>query len=88
MMAVKMPCSGLTPEAMAKAMASGSATMPTVMPAPRSATKAAAVVADQRVAQPRPERRDLDAGRQLQAHGRGAQRTRMPGMAPAQGSST
>ena len=39
MMAVKMPCSGLTPEAMAKAMASGSATMPTVTPAPTSAAK-------------------------------------------------
>jgi hypothetical protein len=36
MMAVKMPASGLTPEAMAKAMASGSATMPTVSPAPTS----------------------------------------------------
>ena len=38
MMAVKMPASGLTPEAMAKAMASGSATMPTVSPAPTSAS--------------------------------------------------
>ncbi len=27
-----MPCSGLAPEAMAKAIASGSATTPTVMP--------------------------------------------------------
>ena len=37
MTAVKMPASGLTPEAMANAMASGSATMPTVMPATVSA---------------------------------------------------
>ncbi|MDT4825042.1 hypothetical protein D3C87_825870 [compost metagenome] len=36
MIAVQMPASGLSPEAMAKAMASGSATMPTVAPAPRS----------------------------------------------------
>jgi hypothetical protein len=35
--AVKMPASGFTPEAMAKAMASGSATIPTVIPATRSA---------------------------------------------------
>jgi hypothetical protein len=34
MMAVTRPCSGLTPLAMAKAMASGSATTPTVSPAP------------------------------------------------------
>jgi hypothetical protein len=38
-MAVMIPCSGFRPEAIAKAMASGSATMPTVMPAPRSDTK-------------------------------------------------
>ena len=38
-MAVITPCSGLTPEAIAKASASGSATMPTVMPAPTSAAK-------------------------------------------------
>src|ERR1019366_5305591 len=37
--AVKMPASGLTPEAVAKAIVSGSATMPTVMPATRSAKK-------------------------------------------------
>jgi hypothetical protein len=39
MMAVNKPASGLTPEAMAKAMASGKATMPTVTPAPRSDKK-------------------------------------------------
>ena len=39
MMAVKMPCSGLTPLAIANAIASGSATMPTVRPAPTSAAK-------------------------------------------------
>ena len=38
-MAVINPCSGLTPEAMPKASASGSATMLTVRPAPRSAKK-------------------------------------------------
>ena len=43
MMAVKMPASGLTPEAMAKAMASGSATMPTVRPAPKSRANCAAL---------------------------------------------
>ena len=37
-MAVIRPCSGLRPEAIAKAIASGSATMPTVMPAPTSAS--------------------------------------------------
>ena len=37
MTAVKIPASGLTPEAMAKAMANGSVTMPTVRPAVRSA---------------------------------------------------
>ena len=42
MMAVKMPASGLTPEAIAKAMASGSATMPTVRPAPTSRASLAA----------------------------------------------
>jgi len=42
MMAVKMPASGLTPLPMAKAMASGSATRPTVMPAPASAARSAA----------------------------------------------
>ena len=39
MTAVKMPASGLTPEAIANAIASGSATMPTVNPAKRSAKK-------------------------------------------------
>ena len=39
MIAVQMPASGLSPEAMAKAIASGSATMPTVTPAPRSLRK-------------------------------------------------
>ena len=43
MMAVKMPASGLTPEAMAKAMANGSATMPTVSPAPMSRANSAAL---------------------------------------------
>jgi hypothetical protein len=38
MMAVHRPRSGVTPLAMAKAMASGSATMPTMTPAVRSAT--------------------------------------------------
>ena len=37
--AVKIPASGFTPEAMAKAMASGRATMPTVTPAIRSGAK-------------------------------------------------
>ena len=36
MMAVMMPFSGDTPEAMPKAMANGRATMPTMMPARRS----------------------------------------------------
>ena len=35
-MAVNRPCSGLTPEAIAKAMARGKATIPTVVPAARS----------------------------------------------------
>ncbi len=35
--AVKIPASGLTPEAMANAIASGRATIPTVIPATRSA---------------------------------------------------
>ena len=39
MIAVKRPCSGLTPLAIANAIASGRATMPTLMPAPRSAPK-------------------------------------------------
>ncbi|OQC10237.1 MAG: hypothetical protein BWX79_01347 [Alphaproteobacteria bacterium ADurb.Bin100] len=39
MIAVKMPASGLSPEAIAKAMASGSATTPTVRPAPTSRVK-------------------------------------------------
>ena len=39
MTAVKMPASGFTPEAIANAIASGSATMPTVRPAIRSGTK-------------------------------------------------
>ena len=39
MTAVKMPASGLTPDAIAKAIANGNATMPTVNPAMRSATK-------------------------------------------------
>ncbi|EWS64012.1 hypothetical protein Y695_02749 [Hydrogenophaga sp. T4] len=38
MMAVHRPASGLSPLAMANAMASGSATMPTVAPAPMSLT--------------------------------------------------
>ena len=37
MIAVKMPASGFTPEAIANAIASGSATIPTVMPASTSA---------------------------------------------------
>ena len=37
MMAVMMPFSGETPDAMPKAIASGRATMPTMMPAMRSA---------------------------------------------------
>ena len=41
MMAVHSPACGDRPEAMANAMASGSATMPTVMPAPASAMKRA-----------------------------------------------
>ena len=41
MIAVDRPCSGLTPEAIADAIASGSGTTPTVMPAPRSAPKRA-----------------------------------------------
>jgi len=36
MMAVNSPRSGLTPLAIAKAMASGSATIPTMIPAPKS----------------------------------------------------
>ncbi len=36
-MAVMIPFSGVTPEAMPKAMASGRATMPTMIPAIRSA---------------------------------------------------
>ena len=39
MMAVNNPASGFTPDAMAKAMASGKATMPTVRPAARSTKK-------------------------------------------------
>ena len=39
MIAVQMPASGLSPEAMANAIASGSATMPTVAPAPMSLRK-------------------------------------------------
>src|SRR3972149_8588377 len=39
MIAVYSPLSGVTPEAMAKAMASGSATIPTVMPANKSFLK-------------------------------------------------
>ena len=39
MMAVKMPISGFSPDAIASAIASGSATMPTVIPAGRSAKK-------------------------------------------------
>ena len=41
MMAVNSPASGGRPEAMAKAMASGSATTATVRPAPKSCTKRA-----------------------------------------------
>ena len=40
-MAVKMPACGGRPEAMAKAMASGSATTATVRPAPRSPARRA-----------------------------------------------
>ncbi len=40
-MAVQMPAVGDMPEAMAKAMASGSASTPTVMPAERSWVKTA-----------------------------------------------
>jgi len=40
--AVKMPASGLTPEAIANAIASGKATIPTVIPAVRSVINAAA----------------------------------------------
>ena len=39
MIAVKMPACGVTPEAIANAIASGRATMPTVKPAMRSARK-------------------------------------------------
>ncbi len=39
MIAVHSPASGFSPEAMAKAIASGSATIPTVTPAPRSLKK-------------------------------------------------
>ena len=39
MIAVKIPACGGTPEAMAKAMASGSATTPTVRPASTSARR-------------------------------------------------
>ena len=38
-MAVMMPFSGVTPDAIPKAMASGKATMPTMMPAMRSDMK-------------------------------------------------
>jgi len=41
MIAVKIPASGRRPEAIAKAMAKGSATMPTVRPALQSRRKAA-----------------------------------------------
>jgi hypothetical protein len=43
MTAVKIPASGFTPDAIAKAIASGSATMPTVRPAIRSAVKVSRV---------------------------------------------
>ncbi len=43
MIAVKMPACGGTPEAIAKAIASGSATTPTVMPAMTSARRSARV---------------------------------------------
>ena len=39
MMAVKMPASGLSPLAMANAIAKGNATIPTVMPAMTSLLK-------------------------------------------------
>ena len=39
MMAVMMPFSGVTPEAMPNAMASGRATIPTMMPAMMSAVR-------------------------------------------------
>ena len=42
-MAVNIPCAGVTPDAMAKAMASGSATTPTMTPAIRSCKKSARV---------------------------------------------
>ena len=37
-MAVKIPAAGFTPEAIAKAMASGRATIPTITPAIKSET--------------------------------------------------
>jgi len=43
MMAVHNPASGLRPLAIANAMASGNATMPTVAPAPKSRKKLARV---------------------------------------------
>ena len=42
-MAVYKPCSGVTPDAIAKAIDSGSATIPTMMPAVRSLKNAAPV---------------------------------------------
>ena len=42
MMAVKIPISGFSPDAMASAIASGNATMPTISPAVRSAKKVCA----------------------------------------------
>ena len=62
MMAVKIPASGLTPEAMAKAMASGSATMPTVRAGTNVASELSTVVALQRIEQARVEA--------VQLHGR------------------
>ena len=48
-MAVKRPVCGSSPLAIAKAMANGSATTPTVMPAPRSFKKTLGVVSLQAV---------------------------------------
>ena len=56
MMAVKIPACGLTPDAIANAIASGSATTPTVMPAARSRAEVLARVARlQAVEELRPE---------------------------------
>jgi hypothetical protein len=101
MMAVNRPASGLRPLAMAKAMASGSATTPTVMPAPRSAKPARACVArqgiqnawaegerDRHADNSRPVQPGIEAISATVLAGCRGQRTRMPGWAPGQGSST